>query len=324
MQQPSIIKEKHSLKRLNSWRVGGEAQFFAEPQSIDELKELCLWSSFFKVNVHILADGTNLLVSDKPLKALVLSLKKLRTSADVIQNLEGKAVTKDLSFSLLAGTPKQALFSICLKHNLPASIFLVGLPGSVGGGVVMNAGVGFDTFPREFNDIVDWVEVLSFNKNLNTFNLTRYSNQDLLWGYRFCKNWKSKNSSTIDIITEVGFSFPKEEFNKTVQKNQIILQKVKEAQVFRKTKQPINAFNCGSVFKNPKNYSAGALIDSSGLKLFSIGGASVSALHANFIVAEKGTKAQDIFNLIQKIQITVLEKKNIYLDLEVKLMGDFI
>lgn len=324
MQQPKTIKEKYSLKRLNSWKVGGEAQYFADPSSIEELKEICLWASFCKIDVCILSDGTNLLISDKPILGLVLNLKKLRTNFELIKEIENKKNTSDLSFSLLSGTPKNDLFSICFAHHLSASIFLAGLPGSIGGGVVMNAGVGFAVQPKEFKDIVDWVEVLSFNKNSKNFNLTRYKKTELLWGYRSCENWQSKALSTnIDIITKVGFYFPFKEFNKSVEEKNLILTKVKEAQIFRKTKQPVNTFNCGSVFKNPTGYSAGALIDECGLKLTSIGGASVSDLHANFIVAEKGAKSQDIFDLIKTVQKVVLEKKQISLDLEVKLMGNF-
>ncbi|MBE8163147.1 MAG: UDP-N-acetylmuramate dehydrogenase [Bdellovibrionaceae bacterium] len=324
MQQPKNLKENYSLKRLNSWRVGGEARYFATPSSVDELKALLLWASFYKIVVFILADGTNLLISDKPLEGLVIGLKKLRTSTEEIKEIENKKDISSLSFSLLSGTPKNDLFSICLKQHLSASIFLAGLPGSVGGGVVMNAGVGFDVCPKEFKDIVDWVEVLSFNPEDKSFKKTQYKKSELLWGYRSCKNWQSnKNNANKDIITKVGFCFSSKEFDKPLKQKQVIENKVQEAQVFRKTKQPVNTFNCGSVFKNPKGYSAGALIDECGLKLASVGGASVSQLHANFIVAEKGTKSTDIFLLIKKIQNTVLEKKNIALNLEVKLMGSF-
>ncbi len=346
MQQPKTIKEKHSLKRLNSWRVGGEAKYFASPSSVAELKDIFLWTSFYKIEIFILADGTNLLVSDNFIDGLVLNLKKLRTDINEIKKIQNSFVgegegdgdcdgdgdgdknsfdcDKGLSFSLLSGTPKNDLFSICFNHNLQASIFLAGLPGSIGGGVVMNAGVGFKVQPKEFKDIVDYVEVLSFNKVSNNFKTTCYKNSELLWGYRSCKNWQSKDQNkNIDIITKVGFCFSKKEINKSAEEKILILDKVKQAQVFRKTKQPINTFNCGSVFKNPDGHSAGALIDECGLKSSSIGGASVSGLHANFIVAEKGTKSQDIFNLIKKVQTTVLEKKNISLDLEVKLMGSF-
>lgn len=324
MQQPETIKEKYSLKRLNSWRVGGEARYFASPSSIEELKTICLWTAFYKIEIFILADGTNLLVSDKPIEGLVLNLKKLRTSPECIKKIENKKELSDLSFSLLSGTPKNDLFSICFKHNLSASIFLAGLPGSLGGGVVMNAGVGFDVCPKEFKDIVDSIQVLSFNPSSNYFKITDYKKSDLLWCYRSCKNWKSKDKDkNIDIITQVGFYFSLKELNKSKKEKDLILTRVKEAQVFRKTKQPVNTFNCGSVFKNPAGYSAGALIDQCGLKSTSIGGASVSDLHANFIVAEKGTKSQDIFNLIKKVQTTVLKKKNIALTLEIKLMGNF-
>lgn len=324
MQPPKTIKEKYSLKRLNSWRVGGEARYFASPSSVEELKALFLWSSFYKIEIFILADGTNLLVSDNPIEGLVLNLKKLRTTPDQIKEIENKKVVSDLSFSLLSGTPKNDLFAICFNHNLSSSIFLAGLPGSVGGGVVMNAGVGFDVHPKEFKDIVDWIEVLSFSPRSNNFKVTCYKKSELLWGYRSCKQWQSKDhGANVDIITKVGFCFSSKEFNKSKEEKNLILTQVQEAQVFRKTKQPINTFNCGSVFKNPAGYSAGALIDECGLKSISVGGASVSGLHANFIVAEKGTKSQDIFNLIKKVQTTVLEKKNISLDLEVRLMGNF-
>lgn len=319
MQQPSNIKENHNLKRASSWRTGGVAKYFAQPSNIEEIKKLFLWANFCNLDIFILADGTNLLISDQLIEALVVDLKKMRSSADTVKQIKEASDTQLLSFSLLAGTPKNDLFLICLNHQLSASVFLAGLPGSLGGGVVMNAGVGFDCQPKEFKDIVSWVQVLSFDKKNNSFSLKKYNNKELKWDYRFCDQWKASKES-VDIITEVGFCFS---LTEDKQDSDILLKQVTKAKVFRKTKQPINTFNCGSVFKNPKGFSAGALIDQCGLKLESINGASVSGLHANFIIAKKDTKSQDIFNLIKKIKNTVLEKKNIQLQLEVRLMGEF-
>ncbi|NJL24094.1 MAG: UDP-N-acetylmuramate dehydrogenase [Calothrix sp. SM1_5_4] len=204
----------------------------------------------------------------------------------------------------MAGTPKAELVKIFLKKRLAPALFLCGLPGDVGGGVVMNAGIGEQIVPREFVEITDWVDVL----DLESMQEKRFRKEDLRWTYRHCSGWQP------GILLKCGFSWPD-------QSDESIPRRVKDATRLRLQKQPLNLPSCGSTFKNPLPQTAGALIDRAGLKGFQVGGAQVSAKHANFIVNLGEATASDVHAVIEHVKGEVLRQFAVRLETEVKYLG---
>ena len=205
----------------------------------------------------------------------------------------------------LSGTAKSELLKIFLKYQLPPALFLAGLPGDVGGGVVMNAGVAELFNPQEFMEMVDWLEVLKDHGAIE-----RYEKKPLTISYRHCDGWQP------GIVTKVGLSW-------SLEKDPAILQKVREANKIRLSKQPLDRPSCGSVFRNPPGHKAAQLIDQAGLKGFRIGDAQVSLKHANFIVNLGSATAADTWKVIQYVQQVVLALKNVTLNTEVVRLGEW-
>ena len=303
MKKPDFIFENKSLKTYTTWRVGGNAEFFCAPTNLRELEDSYLWAKLSGHPVSVLGDGSNTLISDDGVSGVVVVLKKLR-------GFDFKETRSTLEVEALAGTPKSELFQLCLKYKLPSAIFLSGLPGTISGGVTMNAGVGGDTVPREFCDIVESFDVLFFDEDKQKLTAQTFYSNDVRWSYRECSGWKG-------VITKVKFSFPLADSSPEVP-NLVI-----EAQAKRKKTQPIHR-SCGCVFKNPsKEWTAGSLIESCHLKSHRVGGAEVSPLHANFIITDKAAQAQDIYYLIKKVRQEVKKQFDIDLQTEVKLLGEF-
>ncbi|MEZ0393384.1 MAG: UDP-N-acetylmuramate dehydrogenase [Pseudobdellovibrionaceae bacterium] len=290
------IKEKINLAPYTSWLVGGPAEFLALPKSLDEIKEAQEWAQKRNLKVTVLGGGSNVLIADQGIPGLVLVLK----------NFNGTQVMEEqgqLKITALSGSSKSELLKIFLKAKLAPALFLAGLPGDVGGGVVMNAGVGESFKPREFVEITDWVEVLKPDGKIQ-----KYSQSEIQWTYRHSNGWQP------GIITAVGLKWP-------VQPDPTILDQVKQANKTRLSKQPLDMPSCGSVFVNPQGHKAAQLIDSSHLKGFTIGGAQVSQKHANFIVNLGNATASDILQVIEHVQKTVLALKGVQLQTEVVRLG---
>jgi UDP-N-acetylmuramate dehydrogenase len=291
------------LAPLTSWLVGGSAEFYAEPKNIDDLRLALNWARIEKKPVTVLSGGTNVLISDEGVTGLVICLRKLVGSQ--VEERDGK-----IKLICLAGTSKSELLKIFLKAKLEPALFLAGLPGDVGGGVAMNAGVGEQIRPREFTEITEWIEVLRWNDDLGDFELTRIDSSDLSWSYRHCVGWQP------GVIARVGLAWP-------LEPSVDILQRVKAANHTRLTKQPLDMPSCGSVFVNPADHKSGQLIQESGLKGFSIGGAQVSPKHANFIVNTGQATAKDIHAVISHVKKTVFAKLGVELKTEVVYLGSW-
>src|SRR5437868_4205188 len=140
------IKQNVSLAEYTSWLVGGPADYFCLPQSLQDVQEAMTWADQQKQPLTVFGGGTNVLISDQGVRGLVMCLRRL--SGCETQEANGR-----LQITAMAGTGKSELLKIFLKHKLPPALFLAGLPGDVGGGVVMNAGVGEAFVPREFVEI---------------------------------------------------------------------------------------------------------------------------------------------------------------------------
>ena len=294
-----IFLTHHRLKNYNTWQVGGEADYFCEPINISEVQEALAWALDKKIPYCILSGGSNVLFHDDGFRGLVIGLRKL-TGLE-IENSQSSETYRVIAS---AGTSKAEILKYCLRNKLEAALMFAGLPGDVGGGVVMNAGVSENFKIREFCQIVEWIEVVREDGSVQ-----RIRSEDLSWDYRHCDGWGR------GVIVRVGLKFagPRVED---------IGRQVREVNLNRLSKQPLDKPSCGSVFRNPvSGLKAAQLIDSCGLKGYTVGGAQVSLKHANFIINLGEATAKDIAMVIQHVKDSVYAKFQVRLQSEVVWLG---
>jgi UDP-N-acetylmuramate dehydrogenase len=282
------IRENVCMKEYNTWKIGGSAQYFFEPSNLDDLKKFLENSS--NIDIIFLGNGSNVLIRDGGINGCVVSLKN--TLNNYTSNKKGKYIFE-------AGFSCMKIAQITAKDNYGGLEFLCGIPGSLGGALAMNAGC----YGGNIWDYVNKVIMINKNGNLVTKNKREFK-----YGYR--------NLELEDNNFFIGATF-------NLQENQLknSLDIIKEYLKDRRSKQPTGLPSCGSVFKNPENYHAANLIESSGLKNYKIGKAYISDKHANFIITEPSASSSDVEDLIEFIQKTVFENKNIFLETEVKFIG---
>ena len=293
------ILANHSLKEFAWWKIGGPADYFCLPESLDDLKLAIAFAQSKSIPITVLGGGTNVLISDAGVEGLVIGMRKFT-------GVEEREHNGRLEIVATAGTSKSELTKIFLKRKMAPALFLCGLPGDIGGGVVMNAGVGENITPREFNEITDWVEVLS----LRDGQVRRLQRNEMHWSYRESSGWQP------GIVVRAQISWP-------LEIDPDIPRRVTEATKVRRSKQPLELPSCGSTFKNPPGHKAGALIEQAGLKGLQIGGVQVSPKHANFIVNLGGGKATDVLAVINKVKSEVKARFGVELETEVRLLGRF-
>lgn len=293
-----MIQQKVLIAPYTSWLVGGPAEFFSLPKNLKELQQAQEWAQQNNHGLTVLGGGSNVLVSDRGIAGLTICLKNF-TGVDVSTSGDR------LQIVAWAGTSKSELLKIFLKYKLAPALFMAGLPGDVGGGVVMNAGVAEQFQPREFCEIIDWIEVLTADNKIK-----KIQREEIQWSYRHSHGWQP------GIIIRVALSWP-------LQTEDSILDQVRQANKVRLSKQPLDMPSCGSVFVNPEGHKAAQLIDSCGLKGYTVGEAQVSMKHANFIVNLGKAKASDIWQVINHVKSTVQQKKNVELKTEVVLLGNW-
>lgn len=289
--RPTFIQENIALAPFTSWRIGGPARYFARPKTAEEIMEAQTWARAENHKITWLGDGSNVLVADEGIAGLTIVLDQFKSY--VVEEGARLRITAD------AGAGKNELLKVFLKYKLAPALFLAGIPGSVGGGVVMNAGVGEQFRPREFVEITDWVDVLTPEGKV-----IRKEARELQWAYRHCTGWQP------GMILRAGLSWPNEP-------DPTILEQVRNANKIRSTKQPLELPSCGSVFVNPPGHKSAQLIDACGLKGYTVGGAQVSPKHANFIVNTGGAKAADVAEVIRHVRETVKTQKGVELNAEV-------
>jgi UDP-N-acetylmuramate dehydrogenase len=291
-----LIKDNIPLIGLNSWQVGGNADLFALPANIEELIQIQKYAKDQALPITVLGGGTNVLISDQGIAGLTISLKSLNKVSVAENNSRLEIIAE-------AGLAKSEMLKIFLKYKISPALFMAGLPGQVGGGIAINAGVSENFKPREFVEITDWIEVLKPDGKI-----IKYSKNDLKWSYRHCIGWQP------GIIIKVGMSWK-------LEPEESILNQVKDANVVRLAKQPLYMPSCGSVFINPPADKAAKLIESCGLKGFQIGQAQVSLKHANFVVNLGKADAKSIWLVIQNVQKVVQEKTGVKIETEVVRIG---
>jgi UDP-N-acetylmuramate dehydrogenase len=293
------IREQEDLAPWTFWKVGGPADFFCLPRGADEVIEALQWSQSRGLPWTVLGGGSNVLISEKGVEGLVICLRELT-------GVEEKNIEGEIRIRALAGTPKSELLKIFLKYKLAPALFLSGLPGDVGGGIVMNAGVSESIAPKEFNEIVTAFEVVK--EEGGRFLSRRFTHDEIRWHYRHSEGWQP------GIVVAAELAWPDEP-------DAEMMNKVKAATRNRLAKQPLNFPSCGSVFKNPPGHKSGALIEQAGLKGFSVGDAQVSEKHANFIINRGKARAGEVHAVIEHVKAAVKKKFAVDLQTEVRYLG---
>jgi UDP-N-acetylmuramate dehydrogenase len=282
-----IVELNHPLAPHTWYRLGGPADYFIRPRTVAELKEAVRRCGEGHIAMYVMGRGSNLLVSDEGVRGAVIKLEGEEFSRTVF---EGEQVTVG------AGAELSKVVLDCVEKGLSGIESLTGIPGSIGGAVRMNAGGHFG----DFGSVVQAVTLMDIQGNV-----FEKQKPELIFDYRRV-NIQAK------FILGAHLQLTRADPDR-------ILRTVKESWIYKKNTQPLNTRNCGCVFKNPPDGSAGALIDRAGLKGLQIGGAVVSEKHANFIVAQDGCTSRDILRLIDAIKQRVRERFDIELELELEI-----
>ncbi|MEI6445603.1 MAG: UDP-N-acetylmuramate dehydrogenase [Nostocales cyanobacterium ELA583] len=289
-----VLKTQTSLSGFTSYRVGGEAQCYVSPYDLEALQASIEYAKENDLAVTILGAGSNLLVSDRGIPGLVIATRHLRSK-------HFNPITGQLTVSAGEAIPTLAWDAAALGWE--GLEWAVGIPGTVGGAVVMNAGAHNACIA----DMLVSAQVLFPDGTLSTL-----SPEELGYTYRSSLLQGGKR-----IVTQATFQLQPGADPAQVKA------RTKDHKKHRLSTQPYSYPSCGSVFRNPKPYTAGWLIEQTGLKGYQLGGAQVAQLHANFIVNRGGAKASDIFSLIRHVQYEVQERWSIWLEPEVKMLGEF-
>lgn len=288
------IKQNEPMKKHTTFKIGGPADFFIKINTIEELKKIIKFAKKQNIPITVVGNGSNLLVTDKGIRGLVikLDLKDIQIIEKNEQNLE---IIVDSG--VVIGTLAQRL----LKEEITGFEELAGIPGTIGGATLMDAGA----YGKEIKDIIEEVTTIDYNGNIKNF-----SNKESEFTYR-----NSKFSSGEYIILQTKLLLKKGNKNE-------IKQKMDEYSKSRKEKQPIEYPNAGSTFKRGDDFTTAKLIDEAGLKGYSIGGARISEKHAGFIINEENATAKDVLELVKYIQDKIYKKFGKKIELEVKILGE--
>jgi UDP-N-acetylmuramate dehydrogenase len=281
------------MKEHTSMRVGGRADILLSPSDVEEIREILALVRKNEIPLFVLGEGTNVIVRDNGIRGAVVSMKSFRDTR-VLESSDRTAVKAG------AGLNLSALMNLCVKEGFSGMEDGAGIPGSLGGAVMMNAGAK----SWEMKDSVTSVTVI--NDAGEVFPVPK---KDIQFEYR------SARLPQKGIVLEVVLSFRKEDRG-------VIQGRFRSNMEQRRKTQPLSFPSAGSIFKNPEGLPAGRIIDDLGLKGYSIGGAKVSELHANFIVNKGEATAEDIIHLIEHIEKTVYQETGIILEREVCIIGE--
>ncbi|MBE0478399.1 UDP-N-acetylmuramate dehydrogenase [Candidatus Aerophobetes bacterium] len=284
-----VVKDQ-SMRELTSFKIGGAADIFVVPHNVDDLRSVISFCSQDKIPFIVIGNGSKLLIRDEGFRGMVIKLggefQEIKEEGDEI--IAG------------AGADLPALIDFVTERELGGLEFLAGIPGTVGGAVVRNAGA----FGESLSDRTIWVKVISANNEDFILNPG-----EVKFGYRSSIFLENKNL----ILTEVKVQlFP--------DNREKIISRVKDVTNKKMQTQPLSFPSAGCVFKNPQFYSAGYLIQNAGCLGMRVGDAQVSFQHGNFIINKGNAKAKDIIQLIEKVKERVKERFNINLEPEVEII----
>ena len=277
------------MSKHTSFRIGGGAEVMAFPKTREELADLLKASALLDCKTAILGAGTNVLAPDDGMEGLVICLKDC---------LDGMEQLDETHIRVMAGVPMSRAAVFAANLGLSGLEFAHGIPGSVGGGVYMNAGA----YGGEICQVCERVEVMD-----RSGNLRRLSGEEMQFSYRH-----SILEETTDLVVSADFALTKGD-------TQTIKARMKELIGKRTASQPLDLPSAGSAFKRPAGGYAAALIDQAGLRGYQVGGAAISTKHAGFAVNLGGATAADVRNLLTQVSDKVFDQTGIRLEPEVRI-----
>lgn len=285
------VKEDEPMSKHTSFKIGGPADFFVTPCSVQSLCEVIKLCNSEKMPIFIMGNGTNLLVSDKGIRGVVVK---------IYDNLNGCLVKGDC-IEAYGGILLSKLSSIALENELKGLEFASGIPGTLGGAVAMNAGA----YGGEMKDVVVETEFIDKEGNVKLIREAQHE-----FGYRTSLIQKQAGIVVRSVI----------KLKKGDRAN--IKAVIDDLTGRRQDKQPLEMPSAGSVFKRPEGHFAGKLIEDSGLRGYCIGGAQVSDKHCGFIVNRGNATSKDVMDLVRHIQNTVKDKFDVELQTEIRIVGE--
>jgi UDP-N-acetylmuramate dehydrogenase len=283
----NVVSENVPMAKFTWYRIGGPARWLIQPTSVEELQETARRCAESNIRTYVLGLGANILISDAGIDGAVF-----RLDSELFRRVQIKKNQLEVG----AGADMQKLLLRTIRQGLSGIECLAGIPGTMGGGIRMNAGGKFG----DIGSIVHSVQVMD-----SQGNIYQRLKDDLVFDYR---------STNISASFILGATLDLEE-----EEPERILRKTKEIWMYKRNTQPLNTKNAGCIFKNPRGLSAGALIDQAGLKGMRVGGAEISTKHANFIIAHPGCTANDVLSTIKLIREKVFDRNQIHLESEVQI-----
>ena len=280
------------MNRHTTFRVGGCADFFVMPRGVAEIQDVLSLCVQENMPYYILGNGSNLLVSDKGYRGLILQIFKEMNQIEV----------RSATVKAQAGALLSKIGAAAYEAGLTGFEFASGIPGAAGGAVVMNAGA----YGGEMKDILESVTVITPEGELLTL-----SNEELELGYR------------TSIVARKGYIVVEAIFRLQNGDKKEIRARMDELKQQRTSKQPLEYPSAGSTFKRPEGYFAGKLIQDAGLRGFQVGGAQVSEKHCGFVINKHEATAADIAELIRQVSDKVKAQFGVELEPEVKRLGEF-
>ncbi len=284
------MRENEKMARHTTMRVGGPADLLVEPDGEAQLASAFQIARALGVPYMVLGGGSNLIVRDRGVRGMVVKLSDRMGG----MSIEGNRVTAQ------AGARLSGVAGAAQKAGLGGFEFAAGIPGTVGGAVLMNAGA----YGGEIKDVLVSAKVLEDGA------VRVYDNTELEFGYRASRVMKS-GGVIVEAVFELIPDAPEE-----------IARRMADLAARRRDKQPLNFPSSGSTFKRPEGHFAGALIENAGFKGFALGGAKVSEKHAGFVVNHQDATAADVTALIEQVRAAVYAHSGVTLELEVRIVGE--
>lgn len=285
------VQIEELMSKHTTFRIGGPAQYFVMPQNTEELGQVVLLCSAEKMPFFVIGHGSNLLVSDKGMRCVVIQLYNNFANF----RIEGNHVYAQ------AGVMLCKLGQATKEASLTGFEFAAGIPGTLGGAVMMNAGA----YGGEMKDIVEYVQLMDRNGNLIEKTCEE---MDFSYRHSIVENGEY-------IVTGATLKLEPGDM-------EAISARMEELAIARKTKQPLEFPSAGSTFKRPEGYFAGKLIMDAGLRGYQVGGAQVSEKHCGFVINKGGATAQDVLQLVEDVKKKVYEEFQVELEPEVKMVGE--
>ena len=288
---PERVREQEPLSKHTTFKIGGPADYLVLPATMEEVAHVLETARTYDIPVTILGNGSNVLVLDGGIRGVVL---KINSEMSHIYHQGNRVIAQ--AGALLADVSKYAA-----EHGFSGMEFAIGIPGSIGGAVFMNAGA----YSGEMAQVVDGVSAVCLDGRMKVLKADqlKFSYRPSIFQEEHC------------VICEVELALEKGKLPE-------IQEKMDDYTSRRESKQPLEMPSAGSTFKRPPGYFAGTLIEQAGLKGFKLGGAQVSAKHAGFVVNAGGATAQDVLDLIKEVQRRVHEHAGVMLQPEVRILGE--